>query len=205
MTLWKARILYSKASLSYCNDLNCFVMQRRDIYYTLFFVLTPPEAMYNLNPHLFIPPNDGSYRTVHKAKHKLLEKLHLPWFSVLFSCSLSSAPFPEEDISRTADNPQRRKAFLPSSSWADGICILTYCKSSHPGNGLQLATAQWRSAWFLLKLEVRPIWFLTVQGRMPSYMANSILRVNFHLGDWALANKGKLGHFNMIITKVLTG
>ena len=30
---------------------------------------------------------------------------------------------------------------------------------------------------------------------MPSYMANSILKVNFHLGDSALVNKGKLGAF----------
>lgn len=138
-----------------------------------------PRRNVKSQSHIYIP-NDVPTRTIHKqttnsfvqkegGKGFKSEKSHLfLWFSVLLSSSLPSTPFSEEDISRTADVPQRRKAFLPSSSWADGICILTYCKSSHPGNRLQLATAQWRSASFPLKLEVRPIWFLTVQSWMPS-------------------------------------
>lgn len=39
-------------------------------------------------------------------------------------------------------SPRRSKAFLAFSYWADGICILTYCESSHPGNGAPISNSR---------------------------------------------------------------
>lgn len=65
----------------------------------------------------------------------------------------NSCPFPISFSSRTllplqrelfpdpTGSPRRSKAFLAFSSWADGICILTYCESSHPGNGAPVSNS----------------------------------------------------------------
>lgn len=167
---------YSKASLLLqLSESKCFVIHWRDICYT--FSAHSPRRNIQPKPHMSIP-NGLPYKAVHRANPKLLcrnseEKAlkvkkitssFLVFLSFLFHSSNPLKP----PLSTPPSPPPRREAFLPSFSWADGICILTYCKSSRPGNRLQLATAQCRSAWFLLKLEVRPIRFLTVQGRMPS-------------------------------------
>lgn len=51
-------------------------------------------------------------------------------------------PTPEGAVSRSADSPRRRRPFLPSPTRADGICILTYCDCSHPGNGAPVSNSR---------------------------------------------------------------
>lgn len=116
----KNRIFKRFIKLLRLSESKCFVIHWSDIYHP--FAHTPGSNVKS-KPHMYIP-NDIPYRTVHKANHKHLcgervmkgsksEISHLlPWFSLLLISSFH--PVPEEDISRTADNPRGgRPFFLP--------------------------------------------------------------------------------------------